>query len=972
MRKFFLPIILNLFTMTDAQPYNTEIKTDINGYKYETVIQDPSQTRIYTLKNGLKVYLAQNIDEPKIQTFIAVRTGSANDPSDQTGLAHYLEHMMFKGTSKIGTLNWEEESKLLSQISDLYEAHKVESDPDKKIQIYSKIDALSQEASQYAVANEYDQLLSQIGASGTNAHTWLDETIYKNVIPSNELERWLLVEKERFSTLVLRLFHTELETVYEEFNRAQDNDARLVNYQLMDALFPNHPYGQQTTLGTSEHLKNPSMKAIHSYFENYYVPNNMAMVLVGDLDFENAIQWIDQNFGNFKYRELPVFNKIIEKPLTSVVKRTVKSPSSEKLQLAFRTQGANSEDLLKVKMVDMILNNSGAGLIDININQKQKAQGAGSYTSFFNDYGMHILFGAPREGQDLKQIEKLLLDQIEEVKKGNFPDWLIPAIVNNFKTQRIQNWDTASGLATQMYTSFIQKKSWESILKEFDELDKITKPSIVEFANKFYKDNYVVVYKETGTNDHLIRVESPRITPITINRKAHSIFYKEFIQIPEKEIEPQFVDYKDSIHFDKINATPFSFIKNKNNALGRLYYIFDFGLDHNQELGLALGYLNVIGTNQYKKSELEQEFYKMGVKYSLQVQNEKIVLSLHGLEENLPQGIRLVEHLLKNPQVDDKAYHDYVQTILKARKDAQRNKQYIFNALTQYAKYGQNNRIKNIIKEEELRNKNPEDLIQIIKGLTTYKHEIFYFGPNEEPIKKAIIENHNTLGKNIYTQSLNYEKLVSDGTIYFTPYDMVQTEVLAQSKGEIFDVSKISFAYIFSEYFGSGLSSIVFQEIRESKSLAYSAYAFYSIAADQHKHDAVSLYLGTQAEKLPLAMETMYKLMNDMPEIEEQFENAKKSALKQIASQRITKMNLFWSYLSAKKKGLDDDIRKKVYSEVQAIALNDLKNFFNKNIKNKKYNVALMGNSDIIDWKEIKKFGNVVELSTSDLFSPTN
>ena len=237
--------------------------TDQNAYTYQQVEGDETGVRIYKLNNGLTVYLAQNDDAPRIQTYIPVRTGSNNDPSDNTGLAHYLEHMMFKGTSKLGTLDWEKEKVLLDQISDLYEQHKAEQNPEKKKEIYRKIDEISQEASQYAIANEYDKAISSLGATGTNAHTWLDETVYKNNIPNNELEKWLKIEKERFSGLVLRLFHTELESVYEEFNRAQDNDVRLVNYALMEALFPKHPNGQQTTLGKSEHLKNPSMKAIH-------------------------------------------------------------------------------------------------------------------------------------------------------------------------------------------------------------------------------------------------------------------------------------------------------------------------------------------------------------------------------------------------------------------------------------------------------------------------------------------------------------------------------------------------------------------------------------------------------------------------------------------------------------------------------------------------------------------------------------
>src|SRR5690606_15283238 len=287
-------IVLIVMTIMGCNKNSEEFKVtkhkDANGFEFETVSNDPTGLRLYTLDNGLKVYLSKNEDEPKIQTFIAVRAGSVYDPADNTGLAHYLEHMVFKGTDKIGTADWETEKVYLETISDLYEQHKDEQDSEKKKAIYRKIDSVSYEASKVAIANEYDKMVSSLGAEGTNAWTWHEETVYTNKIPSNELEKWMKLESERFSKLVLRLFHTELEAVYEEFNRAQDNDFRKEHYALMDLLFPKHPYGQQSTIGISEHLKNPSMVAIHNYFETYYVPNNMAVILVGDLDFEETIQ----------------------------------------------------------------------------------------------------------------------------------------------------------------------------------------------------------------------------------------------------------------------------------------------------------------------------------------------------------------------------------------------------------------------------------------------------------------------------------------------------------------------------------------------------------------------------------------------------------------------------------------------------------------------------------------------------------
>ena len=227
------------------------------SHKYESVEGDPMQSRIYTLDNGLKVYLSVNKDQPRIQTYIAVRVGGKNDPSQNTGLAHYLEHLMFKGTTSYGTSDYEKEAPLLDEIEKLYEVYRTKTDPDERRDLYHQIDSISHEASKYAIANEYDKLMSSIGSIGTNAYTSEDVTCYTEDIPSNEVENWAKIQSNRFKDMVIRGFHTELEAVYEEYNISLTSDIRKVLKAANSILFPNHPYGQQTVLGSQEHLKNP-------------------------------------------------------------------------------------------------------------------------------------------------------------------------------------------------------------------------------------------------------------------------------------------------------------------------------------------------------------------------------------------------------------------------------------------------------------------------------------------------------------------------------------------------------------------------------------------------------------------------------------------------------------------------------------------------------------------------------------------
>ena len=437
--------------------------------------------RIYTLKNGLKVYFTVIKDAPRIQTLISVKAGSLIEPEQTTGLAHYFEHLMFKGTSQFGTSNWEKENVLLGQISDLFEKRRATTDSIEKTKIFASIDSLSILASSYTIPNEYDKLMQVIGGQGTNAFTSYQGTSYIEDIPSNEIDRWLKLQQERFSNIALRLFHTELETVYEEFNMAQDRDGFKAYRALMTGLFPTHPLGR-FVLGYPEHLKNPSMVNIHNFFNTYYVPNNMAIIMSGDFDMDKTIQMIDKTFGQFKAKsfEKPVLPK--EQPITKPIVEEVFGPDAESVNIGFRFKGDSTEDKKFVALIDMILNNSAAGLIDLNLVQQQKILSGGCYPQFYIDYGVHQFWGNPREGQKLETVKDLLLGEIEKVKKGEFDDWLIKAVINDMRLQAIRSQEYYQNRAYILNDDFQNQRSRIEAVKFYDELDKITKDQLMKFA----------------------------------------------------------------------------------------------------------------------------------------------------------------------------------------------------------------------------------------------------------------------------------------------------------------------------------------------------------------------------------------------------------------------------------------------------------------------------------------------------------
>src|SRR3990170_5124230 len=404
-----------IFFITSCDKKNKyELKTDTSGkFAYQYVTNDPLNVRIYELKNGLKVYLSQYKDKPRMQTQIAVKAGGKNDPANNTGLAHYLEHIMFKGTGDFGTLDWKNEAVLLDSIERMFSHYSTLKDSIERVRYYKLIDKVSNEASKFAIPNEYDKMVSELGAQGTNAYTSEDRTVYINDIPSNQLESWIQIEANRFRTIVPRLFHTELEAVYEEKNRSLDNDYWKSYEALMTGLFSKHPYGTQTVIGTIDHLKNPSITEIKKYFDTYYKPNNVAICISGDLDYDKTIALIDKHFGDWQPNEqLSSWTVVNEDPIPSAVVKEVYGPDAEWINLGFRLDGRSSADHQLLTLTNMILTNSQAGLIDINLKQQQKVLEPHSYVSDMNDYSMHVFGARPREGQTLDDVKNLLLEQI--------------------------------------------------------------------------------------------------------------------------------------------------------------------------------------------------------------------------------------------------------------------------------------------------------------------------------------------------------------------------------------------------------------------------------------------------------------------------------------------------------------------------------------------------------------------------------
>ncbi|SHM35696.1 M16 family metallopeptidase [Chryseobacterium polytrichastri] len=943
-----------------------------SGYSYKYVTNDPTSARYYKLQNGLTVILSPTSKDPRIQTYIATKAGSKTDPSDHTGLAHYLEHMLFKGTDKFGSKDWAKEKPLLDKIDALYEKYNQTKDEAKRKEIYKEIDKVSGEASKFAIANEYDKLMADMGADGSNAFTSFEQTVYTEDIPSNVVDKFLTVQSERFRQPILRLFHTELEAVYEEKNRSLDDDNDKVYDKMFESLFPNNNYGKQTTIGTIEHLKNPSLIAIREYFNNYYVPNNMGIIMSGDFNPDEVIAKIDKAFSYMKSKPIPNYNIGQEKAITAPIIKEVLGPNPESVMMGFRFPGATTKDARLLNLVGNMLTNGQAGLIDLDLVKKQKLLGAYAFPYVLKDYSVLLLQGKPTEGQSLDEVKNLLLQEIDKLRKGEFSDDLVQSIVNNEKKNIIQKDEKYSSRASILMDEFTSDIDHKTSLEYVDEISKLTKKDIMDFASKYLQaNNYVAIYKRKGEDKSIVKVDKPTITPISVNREDQSEFLKKVEEMPENAIAPVWLNYDKDIAKNKLGNIDVLSVKNTDNALFRMYYHFDSGKWNNKILPLAAEYLEYLGTKDKSSEAISKEFYKLASSFNVITGNEETYVALEGLNENFDKTVSLFEDLIKNSQADQKALESYKTRLKKSRANAKQNKATIMAGLRSYAQYGAQNPFNNVLSDAELDALKAEDLINVLHDLFNFKHKVLYYGPktgNEVVASLTPVHKLPATLKEL-PKSKTFTQVPTDkNKVLFAHYDMVQAEIFWVRNAEQYNSSITPTVSLFNNYFGGGMGSIVFQTIRESKALAYSTYSYFSLPSKKEDKNIVTAYVGTQADKFNDSTLAMNELLTTLPKSDQLFETAKNGLKKSIASERITQDGIIFSYLKAQKLGNNSDIRKNVYDLAPKLAFTDINSFHDKEMKGKNFTYCLVASQDKVNEADMKKLGEVKKLNLNEIF----
>ena len=982
--------------------------------KYEEVKGDLSQTRIYTLDNGLKVYLSVNKERPRIQTFIAVRTGSKNDPAETTGLAHYLEHIMFKGTSQFGVTDSAAEAPLLDDIEQRYEQYRKLTDPEERRIAYRGIDSVSQVAAQYFIPNEYDKLMAAIGSEGSNAYTSNDVTCYTEDIPSNEVENWAKIQADRFQHMVIRGFHTELEAVYEEYNIGLTDDTNKLYEALCRKLCPTHPYGTQTTICTQEHLKNPSITNIKNYFKKWYVPNNVAICMAGDFDPDKVIATIERYFGQWqpaivsdattvpdasatvpdasatvpdgslqsKASQGPsVPSGLVPQPtfpaqpvFTSPQDTTVIGPEAETIWLGWRFDRGASLQADTLEIIEDMLSNGTAGLIDLDINQQMKMLSAWGGVEPLMDYSFFLLAGTPKQGQTLDEVRSLLLGEIDKLKRGDFSDDLLPSVINNQKLQYYNALENNRSRADMFVNAFILGTPWQQVVTRLDRFAGITKQQIVDFANRHFTDGYAAVYKRQGVDPNEKKIDKPAITPIAANRDNVSQFVKDIQNTKVTPIEPKFVDFKRDLTFGALTPyIPYAYVQNTENGRFQLAFRYEFGKLADVRYDYAADYLDYLGTDSLSAEQVKQQFYKLACNYDVSVGERSISITLNGLSENMGEALKLLEDLLLHAKADQEAYDQYVSLIDKARADAKLDQEACFYSLFQYGVYGTYNPQRNLLTTAQLREIRPQELLDLLKNLSQYEHTVLYYGPMSTDELQQSLLRHLQLLPSELKPAPEFKPYVTQATpqseILIAPYDAKNIYMrMFHNERRQWNPIEEPVQALFNEYFGGGMNTIVFQEMRETRGLAYNAWAVYRRPGIKGDTEDFFTHIITQNDKMMDCVSHFHTILDSIPQSDASFQIAKEGLIKQLASNRTTKFGIINAWINARNLGLDYDINERVYEALPKLTMKDIVDFEQKQIARKPYRYIILGDEKELDMKGLQQYGPVRRVSLTDIF----
>lgn len=935
--------------------------------------------KAFKLKNGLSVYIWEDNTKSDVYGAVGVRTGSVNDPEQYTGLAHYLEHVMFKGTDKISTLDWAVEEPIYQQIIAKYDEMAEETDPAKKEAIGKEINELTIEAGKVSVSSEFSNLMESMGAQGLNAGTSYDYTIYYNSFPAYQINKWLEISSQRFINPVFRTFQAELETVYEEYNRSQDNPGRMQQEFLLSKAFEGHPYSR-SVIGLPEHLKNPRLSKLLEYYNTWYAPENMVLILVGNVHAQQISGRINAAFGRLPKRSIPERKQYPDLEIKGRTQYNAQIGYYPSVYLVYKgvPAGHPDEKALEIAM-NLLANDSNTGTLNKLVLDGELTSG-GAFPMTFREQGRNVINVIPlydenqRRFDSNKSAEKKALKAIQQIANGEFEDWAVEAIKNNMCRDYDLQMEFNENRANELMDAFIYEKDLSQVLNYKDEIMGITHEDIKRVAKQYLSDDYLAFYIDKGDNKEKNKIKKPGYKPIESPVGKQSLYATQFKSMPIGHVDEKFIDFS-NVQTRKLNdRSQMYYTPNTENNVFSLTLRYGVGEREFPKLGIAAELMNNAGImGIYEPQQLKEELSKINATCSVNADDNYLYITMRGYEETLPQACQLLARQILMPKLDDKQLSRIKGSILGSRQQRKENVSLLANALAQYIRHGEKSSYIEELTDKEVYELQIAELTGDINRAANYEAEIFYCGTL--PFENAydiLSQNLPLVANERPSQSPQDRPLapVTENTIYFLPNtNAEQAQISFYMPMQKHDKKDDVLRDAFYQYFSGGFNGLVINEIREKRSMAYSAGAAIKTPEVTGNPTYMIGSIGTQNDKANDAIDVFMGLINDMPKNPERISNIK-SYMRQEALSSHPDFRYKAQYLKMyQQMGYKGDPAEENLPKIDALTFDDIVKFYEENIKGKPYAIGIMGNPKDIDLKKLEKYGKVVKLNERKLFN---
>lgn len=945
---------------------------------YQSQAEDLNALKVkeYRLENGLTVWLNEDHSQPKVFGAVVVKAGAKDCPD--TGIAHYFEHMMFKGTDRIGTLDYESEKVLLDSIAMKYDELAMTEDTAARARLQKEINELSIRSSEYVIPNEFNRLISRFGGSGLNAATSYDATIYFNTFSPQYMVQWAEINSERLINPVFRLFQSELETVYEEKNMYGDFIGGQVMDTLMARYFGPHPYAYPI-IGSTKNLKNPRLTEMRKFFEDYYVASNMALILSGDFDTQQVMPVLEKTFSRIRSGNVPKPEKVMLPPFNGREKMKVKFPIPfiKAMGLGFRGVSANHEDQVALNIAVNLLNNAnGTGYLD-KLMVEHKLMGALAINESMNEAGILAVAIMPKLLiQSYSSAEKMVWNEINRVKNGDFSDEVFNSLKLEQKRQYASALENIDSRATVMMNLFSQGKNWNDYLNEVARIESITKEDVVQVAQKYFSNNYLCVTKSTGKypKDNLPK---PAFSPVVPrNADASSSYAEQLEKIPEQQVAPRIIDFEKDVKTSKL--TPLVTLYTTPNPLNDIFTFnisYGIGALEQPELMQLTNYLQLLGTESLPFEQFRSRLQSIGSTLAFDVTPDAFVMKVTGFDNHIDETMELVGDFIRHAKADDKKLRQIVDDAKVSEKAFFKSGDNVASALLEQVKYGDQSRYLRKLSLSQIKKLKGKDLLAVYDKVRSVQCDLHYCGTL--PVEKVIgtIRQHIPLERTTVASNSPYYrelKQYNRPTVFFIDMpDMTQSIVYSYVKGDpVDDKASRHASRLFSVYFGGDMSSLMFQEIREFRSFAYRTSGRYQLPNHAHKETAGSFtaMLSTQSDKTLDALGVLDSLIRKMPLKPERVEAIKQSLANRINNDYPPFRNLSEKVAGARMEGFDRDPAEEFLRDIATMDMEDISRFYQEQICGRPVVYVIAGNRKRIDMKKLAEYGTIVKVKKKEIY----